>query len=134
MRDLPEWFGIEQSIVDYVNQIDSLPTITAKSQDEVVGFVSMNLNFEKSAELHVLAVKKVHHRTGIGRQMFLATEAYLKKQGIQFVQVKTISENSPDTHYEKTRKFYKAMGYTELEEFPNLWGAHNPCLQLIKSI
>jgi len=134
LRDLPDWFGIEQSIVDYVNQIDDFPTITAKLHGEVVGFITMNKHFDKSAELHVLAVKKAHHRSGIGRKLFQAAEKHLKEQGVEFVQVKTISANSPDKPYGETRKFYGAMGYTALEEFPDMWDKRNPCLQMIKRI
>jgi GNAT superfamily N-acetyltransferase len=134
LRDLPEWFGIEQAIVKYCREIDGMPTIAAMEQGELIGFVTMNILFEKSADLHVLAVKKSHHRLGVGRELFQATEKYLNRIGVRFVQVKTISENSADLNYAKTRSFYLAMGYTPLEEFPELWDKHNPCLQMIKYI
>jgi hypothetical protein len=36
--------------------------------------------------------------------------------------------------YDKTRAFYVADGFRPFDEFPDLWDADNPALQLIKTI
>jgi ribosomal protein S18 acetylase RimI-like enzyme len=61
-----------------------------------------------------------------------ALEAHLQAQGIEYLQVKTLSPAHPDKNYAKTRAFYHALGFRPLEEFPDLWGEQNPCLQMIK--
>ena len=134
LRDLPAWFGIEEALQHYVEQANKLPTFVAMHHNETVGFVSARIHFVASAELYVLGVKRAFHRTGIGRKLLDACEAYLAKQGVRFVQVKTLSASADDPGYARTRKFYEASGYVALEEFPELWDPHNPCLQMIKSI
>jgi hypothetical protein len=42
--------------------------------------------------------------------------------------VKTLSPSRPDPNYAGTRRFYEAVGFLPIEEFPTLWGANNPCL------
>jgi hypothetical protein len=66
--------------------------------------------------------------------MLQAAEAMLARSGVQFLQVKTLSPTKPDAGYEETRAFYFAYGFRALEEFPLLWDADNPALQLIKVV
>ncbi len=51
----------------------------------------------------------------------------------KLLQVKTVAEGYYD-QYDQTVAFYKAMGFYELEIFPSLWDAHNPCLILVQGI
>jgi len=60
--------------------------------------------------------------------------AWLREQGVEYLQVKTLSASAPDEGYAKTRAFYHAMGFRDLEEFPLLWDPSNPALQLIKRL
>ena len=66
--------------------------------------------------------------------MLRRVEDTLAAQGVEFLQVKTLSAARPDADYDKTRAFYLAYGFRPLEEFPTLWDPSNPALQLIKSI
>jgi GNAT superfamily N-acetyltransferase len=134
LSDLPDWFGIEEANRNYVEKAEKLPTFVAIVESEPVGFMSLLLHSPQSAELYVLGVLGEYHRKGIGRKLLHASEEYLKEQGIEFVQVKTLAALADDSSYEKTRKFYEAEGYVTLEVFPELWDPHNPCLQMIKSI
>jgi ribosomal protein S18 acetylase RimI-like enzyme len=79
-------------------------------------------------------VYRQYHRYGVGRAMLLAAENYLRDLGVQYLQVKTLSDSHPDEGYAKTRAFYQAMGFHPLEEFKTLWGEANPCLLLIKQL
>lgn len=73
-----------------------------------------------------------YHRTGTGKLLIEALETHLKKEGVKFLQVKTVSDRSEDKAYAKTREFYKGVGFTPLEIFPTLWDEWNPCLLLVK--
>ncbi|HDM8222046.1 TPA: hypothetical protein P0E24_000670 [Vibrio campbellii] len=42
MRTLPEWFGREDALMEYVAEIDALDTYTAWDGDNLVGFFSVN--------------------------------------------------------------------------------------------
>jgi hypothetical protein len=33
-----------------------------------------------------------------------------------------------------TRAFYQAVGFLPIEEFPDLWGAENPCLLMLRPL
>jgi hypothetical protein len=59
---------------------------------------------------------------------------WLKHQGVEYLQVKTLGPSRSDENYDKTRAFYLAMGFTPLEEIPQIWDENNPCLILIKRL
>lgn len=141
LRALPDWFGIEDAIVQYVEQIDTLPTLIAidknnnnSDNNPVVGFLSIKKHFATSAEIYVMGILHDYHRKGIGKLLTIQAEKYLKDNGILHLQVKTLSESRVNEHYAKTRQFYQAMGFHPLEEFKTLWDEVNPCLLMIKSL
>ena len=132
LRALPEWFGIEESTLQYIKDANSLTSMLAKDGDAVVGFITIRKHFPETVEMHCLGVLPTYHRTGIGRQLVTALEDHLKKEGVKFLQVKTVSEDRACDAYAKTRKFYLGVGFTPLEVFPTLWDEANPCLLLAK--
>lgn len=134
LRTLPEWFGIESALVQYVEDAARMPTWYASIEGEVVGFLSVHRHFPETAEVHVVGVLPAHHRSGVGRALQVRVEAWLRAEGVRVLQVKTISASSPDTFYARTRAFYLSMGFVPLEEFPTLWDEHNPCLILVKGL
>lgn len=134
LRSLPHWFGIEQAIVDYVDDVSSMPTFVANNGDEIIGFLSLKIHNEFSAEIHIMGILESFHRKGIGRLLVREAESFLKKRGYKFFSVKTLSPTRECNEYEKTRKFYLSVGFYPLEEFKTLWGEDNPCLMLIKSL
>jgi len=135
LRALPDWFGIEQSVLDYERAIDTLPTWLARDDAGVTaGFVSVLRHFPESAELYVLGVRPELHRRRIGRAMLEVVEEWLRQDGVVYVQVKTRGPSAPDEHYDRTRAFYDALGYSPLEEMPTLWNLENPALIMIKRL
>jgi hypothetical protein len=66
--------------------------------------------------------------------MLHRVEASLGASDVEFLQVKTLSAARPDEGYAKTRAFWLSCGFRPLEEFPTLWDADNPALQLIKTV
>jgi hypothetical protein len=66
--------------------------------------------------------------------MLRHAEAVLAADGVEFLQVKTLSPRHPDEGYRKTRAFYEAYGFRPLEEFPTLWSPDQPALQLVKTV
>lgn len=133
LRALPEWFGIESALLDYVRDTRTMPTWLAEREGEVIGFITTRIHFPRAAEIHCMAVRPAHHRAGAGRALIEFVERDLARQGVRLLQVKTLGPSRPCAHYERTRRFYQAMGFAPLEEFPTLWPG-NPCLLLVKSI
>ena len=134
LRSLPEWFGIEESIVHYSSEIDRLPTFLACDSEQVVGFLSLKQHSPYSAEVYVMGIKPEAHRRGIGRALMDETQGWLRTHGIEYLQVKTLGPSNSDPGYAKTRAFYLAMGFRPLEEFKQIWNEQNPCLILVKRL
>jgi GNAT superfamily N-acetyltransferase len=134
LRALPQWFGLEEATNQYLKDIEVYPTFLAQAGDDVRGFLTLVEHNAYSAEIHVMGVHPEAQHRGVGGALVQAAECYLRQRGAEYLQVKTLSPRHPDKNYARTRKFYLAMGFRPLEEFPELWGPENPCLQMVKSL
>ena len=47
LRALPDWFGIEESLIQYVKDANTMPTIIVKDDDDVVRFLTIKNIFQK---------------------------------------------------------------------------------------
>jgi GNAT superfamily N-acetyltransferase/predicted enzyme related to lactoylglutathione lyase len=134
LRSLPQWFGIESAIVDYVNDVEKMDTWIASINDAPIGFIAINKHNQYTAEIHVMGILEDYHNKKIGSQLIQKASDSLSKEGFTYLSVKTLSESREDANYAKTRKFYLKNGFLPVEEFKTLWGEENPCLLLIKNI
>lgn len=130
LRALPDWFGIEDALLAYVDAARHLPGFLARAGDDVVGVLLLERHFPEAAEIHLMAVHPEHHRQGIGRALVAAAVAQLTDDGARLLQVKTLAGSHPSEHYALTRRFYRAMGFLPLEVLPDLWPG-NPCLVMV---
>jgi GNAT superfamily N-acetyltransferase len=134
LATLPAWFGIPESVEDYVAKAEKNPTLVATVEGEDIGILTLVVHTPYAAEVYVMGVRPEHHRQGIGRQTLELAETWLRERDIDFLQVKTLSPRHPDPGYVKTRDFYFAVGFRPLEEFPDLWQPENPALLMIKAL
>jgi GNAT superfamily N-acetyltransferase len=134
LRALPDWFGLEAAILQYASEIDALPTFLATREEDTLGFLSLKQHFPFAAEVYVMGVRAEAQRQGLGRGLVEAAQAWLRAQGVEYLQVKTLGPSRPDPSYAKTRAFYGALGFCPLEEFKQIWDEQNPCLILIKRL
>lgn len=134
LRALPQWFGIEEAIVHYGNEIERLPTFLACQANTVVGFLSVKQHNPYAAEVYVMGIRVEAQRQGIGQALMQQAEEFLRGQAVEYLQVKTLAPSHPDLNYAKTRAFYLAVGFRPLEELSGLWGEQNPCLLMIKRL
>lgn len=134
IRSLPEWFGLEESILEYITEIDRQPTWLAYEQEQVVGFISIKQHTSYAAELYVIGLLPDTQRKGIGRELVSKSQEWLKENGVEYLQVKCLGPSDNDENYAKTREFYYAMGFRALEEFKQIWDENNPCLIMIKRL
>ncbi len=134
LATLPQWFGIPDSVSDYVTSADTLPTVVATLGGSDTGILTLRVHSPYAAEIVVMGVRPEHHRAGIGRALLVAAEAWLGARDIEFLQVKTLSPRHPDPGYAETRAFYFGCGFRPLEELPELWGPDQPALQMIKTV
>lgn len=134
LATLPTWFGVPESVEDYVTKAEENPTVVATAEGEDVGILTLVVHTPYAAEVHVMGIRPEHHRHGIGSQMLECAETWLRGRDIEYLQVKTLSPRHPDPGYVKTRDFYFAVGFRPVEEFPDLWQPENPALQMIKTL
>jgi ribosomal protein S18 acetylase RimI-like enzyme len=134
LRELPEWFGMEASLLEYVDAARTMPSLLAFDQGRAVGFLTIKRHFPESAEVFCVGILPAYHRRGIGSRLQAEAERWLASAGCRYVQVKTLAEAAKSESYARTRKFYRRMGFTPLEVFPDLWEEWNPCLMLVKQL
>jgi GNAT superfamily N-acetyltransferase len=134
LRSLPLWFGIEASNRQYIRDINAMPTFIGVINDEASGFLTLKRHNKYSEEIDIMAVKPNMHRKGIGIALLSKAEEYLNQNGVEYLQVKTLSSKHADTNYASTRAFYLAAGFRPLEEFSNIWGEQSPTLLLVKRL
>lgn len=131
LLDLPEWFGLPESTENYIKESQEKPFLASFYKDELVGFIVLGTSSPDCAEIFVMGVKKKFHHHGAGRELNQAYEDLAKSLGYTYTQVKTVQSGHYD-EYDITNKFYKAVGYKELEVFPDLWDENNPCQIYVK--
>jgi ribosomal protein S18 acetylase RimI-like enzyme len=133
LRSLPQWFGIEEALVGYVEELPTLECFVEEREDALTGFLSLRHHNPFTSEIHVIAVRAECHGRGIGRALIEHAESVLRARSIEYLQVKTLGPSRPDEHYDRTRRFYERLGFRPLEE-NLLWGPKNPCLILVKHL
>jgi len=139
LRSLPEWFGIESSVAEYIEAARKIPAYLAwpaelaagEDKAQPAGVLLARRHFPCSAEIYLIAADRGQHRRGIGRALVAALEADLIPAGAELLQVKTLGPARPDAGYELTRRFYAGLGFRPLEEIHGLW-PENPCLIMVK--
>ncbi|MFE7508117.1 GNAT family N-acetyltransferase [Promicromonospora sp. NPDC057488] len=161
LEELPEWFGIDRFTHEYVDAAARFPNYVAVAEpesrepgtssadaatppspladggaipaDDVLGVLLLDQRYPTSAEVHLLAVRRKHHRAGIGRTLMARVEDDLRAQGVRLLSVKTLGPSAYDPGFDQTRAFYSACGFHPVEEFPDLW-ADDPCLLMVKAL
>ncbi len=134
LSGLPEWFGIESAVDEYVCAAQRLPTLIATTEDgEIVAVLLHERHFAEATEIHLLAVDRAWHRRGVGRALIDTLARKMQADGARLLSVKTLGPSHPDAGYAATREFYRACGFLPVEELHGLW-PENPCLVLVKHL
>lgn len=138
LRKLPNWFGIESSIIEYVNVTKQMHFYAAydldSDNDKAIGFVAIKVHNNYTSEVYVMGILSDYHGRGIGKNLISKCEQFCCENKMEFLTVKTLDESSESKSYEKTRKFYLAVGFKPIEVFATLWDESNPCLFMAKHI
>jgi GNAT superfamily N-acetyltransferase len=134
MRALPQWFGLEESLLDYVEAARTVPTFVANEDSAKVGFLTLKPQTAHAAEILAMGVLPEWHRRGLGRALVEAATQHALSDGARLLQVKTLGPSHPSENYAHTRAFYESLGFIPMEETTAFWGAANPCLVLVKPL
>lgn len=134
LNNLPDWFGLPDSTLSYIQDARELPFYAVYVDDQPVGFVTRKDTARHTAEVHCMGVLPEHHCQGLGEKLIHALEMDCKRGGLKLMQVKTVDEGHYPDSYDKTIAFYEKMGFVRLEVFPEMWDPWNPCLVLVKPL
>lgn len=130
---LPDWFGLPESTAEYIKQSADMPFFAAYEEGEAIGFAALKKTSPRTAEVYVMGMLPEYHRGGYGRRLYMTLECRAKELGCRFMQVKTVQPGRYE-EYDRTNRFYIAMGFEEFECFPTLWDKWNPCQIYVKYI
>lgn len=134
LRLLPDWFGIGEAIVDYVEKARSLDSYIAVNEDDwTVGVALITRHFSESAELTLIAIHPLYQSSGVGRALIRFVEQDLRENDCRYFEVHTVGPSFDHAGYAATRAFYAAVGFSPMHEFENLdWDG--PTLIMIKQL
>ncbi len=133
-RKLPDWFGIEEGLVELRRSVERGPGYVALSEETVVGFVTLESPFSETWEITWMAVAPDQHRRGTGRALVEAVASDARAAGVRLLHVKTLAGSHPSSEYARPRAFYGAMGFHRMVIVPELWDPVNPCLLMVKPL
>ncbi len=134
LRQLLEWFGIEEAIVNYENEVINTDFYVYYLSDKPVGFISVKSINKYTSEIYVMGILTEYQNRGIGKKLLETVQEVLIKNNIKFFMVKTLGDSHPDKNYKNTREFYYKTGFYPLEEINEIWGKENPCLIMVKNL
>jgi GNAT superfamily N-acetyltransferase len=134
LDDLPLWFGMPESNEEYRAGVADKAFIKILDGGDVIGFASVKDNNADVSEIYVMGILAMHHRRGIGQQLFAFIEAAERGKGKRYLEVKTLAAERESEEYRLTRLFYAKVGFIPLDVLRNEWGPSNPCLVMIKAI
>lgn len=105
LRALPNWFGIEESIIDYTNQVKEMSFCSAFVDGELVGFVAIKDHNSYTSEICVMGILTDFHRQGIGKELIHWCENYCINVLVHAICIFVRNRvNSTNTHEHKINK------------------------------
>ena len=132
---LPEWFGIEEVNDGYVAALT--PTngrVVFDGNQEVIAFLGLTDHGDASWEIEVMGVLPDRHHIGIGRRLVDEAIRTVEAAGGRWLHVKTRGPATYDEPYERTRRFYRAVGFDPLYESLTEWGPEDAALILLMRV
>jgi N-acetylglutamate synthase-like GNAT family acetyltransferase len=126
IRSLPDWFGMQEGIVECAEAVRTQPGLVCERDRRVVGFLTVVRPSHVTAEISWLAVHAGDRGDGIGTKLIEGLVADLTETGVRLLLVKTLSDREdPGPEYAATRAFYAARGFSPAAEL-DLFGPENP--------
>jgi len=110
---LPEWFtpnGIEHMVIDLRFQ----QGFAAIHDSRILGFLSYFVN-ESIAHIGWIGVLPVYQRKGIGRKLVDNLISELGHFNVRKLRVNTLGDSVDYEPYERTRAFYRGIGFRDFQ-------------------
>ena len=133
LEALTDWFGIPEARETYIRESADEIMLVSEENGEPNGFLCLKETGKDTVELAVMGVLPEYHRKGIGTKLFEAAKEIAVEKGYSFLQVKTVQMGKYE-EYDRTNRFYLALGFKEFEVIPTLWDERNPCQIYVMSL
>lgn len=131
LAELPEWFGMPESNAEYAELAEREQAWVAEEGGNALGVMVLADPGFSAIDIHLMAVRPQAHRRGVGRALVRQALVATRALGRPYLTVKTRGPLLPYEPYDRTRAFYRAVGFEPLEEFTTIWGPENPCLIML---
>ena len=129
----PQWFT-ESALEDIARDIQTQDAYVALEK-KVIGFATFVLTDNSNmAELTWIGVSPELHRRGVGRALLTAIEKELAQREVQSLQVSTVPPTVEYEPYARTRDFYHAIGFSDVQIDENWFPSGDDRLLLSKRI
>lgn len=112
-RALPEWFT-DKGIVSIQRDVQFQKALVAVHDEQVVGFVTYYCN-QGIGHIGWMGVLPLLHGRGIGKALIDSMCAELRRAGVDEVSVSTLGDSVDYPPYARTRAFYRAVGFHDVE-------------------
>jgi GNAT superfamily N-acetyltransferase len=122
LESLSDWFASALAIDNYVADAgnEQFASLLAMQGDQVIGIALTERHFPESAELHLIAVSPTARGRGVGRLLVERIADDLSRDACRFLTVHTVGPSFDHEPYAQTRAFYRALGFSPLEEHRGL--------------
>lgn len=119
---------------EYAVNCRMLPVWASYDDEEgrLQGFLALRETSPYAAEIYIMGVKKEYQRHKAGKALFTAMLNYARRQGYEYLQVKTVKQGVSEA-MDAANVFYQGLGFRELEVLP-LWGDSDPCQIYIRNV
>jgi hypothetical protein len=112
LKLLPEWFSIDDSLVEYIETVEKYPFFGAFINEDCVGFFQrIFIMKELASDIYIYGIHPKHHCQMARKELYKTLEQNFINQGCKYMMVKTLSLLHLDKHYALIRKFYKAVDF-----------------------
>jgi ribosomal protein S18 acetylase RimI-like enzyme len=111
MKSLNKWFD-ESALKNIVIDLKYHKGYIAKDKDEIIGFI-IYFVYEGIGNIGWIGVKIDYQNKKIGKKLLERIESDFKENGINIVQVYTLSDTVEYKPFENTRMFYYNNGFNE---------------------
>ena len=125
IASLPYHFGNADGRRECAEAVRASAGLAALEGDRLLGFLTFVHHFPETSEITWMAVHADHRGRGVGRALIRRLAGDLRAQGRRLLLVLTVSglEQEPGVEdgYDRTRAFYRSVGFVPARELPDLW-------------
>lgn len=134
MHNIPKWFSPPEDIDKKSITHRDYPFFAAYNNSDPIGFLVLKIHNEFTADIYNMGIIEDYHRQGIGTSLVGKAEEYCMNNSFKYLTVKTLDSSAVYEPYERTRNFYRKVGFIPLEVLTTFWDEENPCLFLAKHL